>query len=81
MLPPHPARLLLSNASSPASPAPPQDPWGHRTQGWAAQEEVLARKYANVSLRDRVPQAMWRGRTRDERYPARDELRWVRWLL
>ncbi len=54
-----------------------QDPWGHPAQGWAGQAAILSRKYANVSLADRLPQAMWRGRIKDERYPQRDALRWV----
>jgi hypothetical protein len=37
--------------------------------------EVMARKYENVSLLDRIPQAMWRGRTKDKIYPHRDHLR------
>ena len=37
---------------------------------------MLSRKYANISLLDRVPQAMWRGRTKDKIYPHRDHLRY-----
>ena len=36
---------------------------------------MLGAKYANVSLLDRLPQAMWRGRTKDKIYPHRDHLR------
>ncbi|KAI3424060.1 hypothetical protein D9Q98_009423 [Chlorella vulgaris] len=54
-----------------------QDPWGAPVQGWANQAELLVRKYENVSLLDRIPQAQWRGRTKDERYPGRDHLRRV----
>lgn len=70
---------LFTTASSATAPAPPvaQDPWGHPAQGWAGQAAILSRKYANVSLADRLPQAMWRGRIKDERYPQRDALRWV----
>lgn len=45
--------------------------------GWPAQADLLGRKYANVSLADRAPQAMWRGRTHDALYPQRDRLRWA----
>lgn len=62
------------SASSPCPP--PQDPWGHPAHGWAGQAAILSRKYENVSLADRVPQAMWRGRIKDKRYPQRDALRW-----
>ncbi|KAL4451241.1 hypothetical protein ABPG77_009313 [Micractinium sp. CCAP 211/92] len=52
-----------------------EDPWGRPAHGWAAQAEVLRRQYANVSLLDRIPQAVWRGRTTDGTYPERDALR------
>eukprot|EP00887_Chlorella_sp_A99_P007639 scaffold20.g7639.t1 len=55
-----------------------QDPWGNPTMGWEAQACILAAKYGNVSLLDRIPQAssaMWRGRTKDKIYPHRDRLR------
>ncbi|KAL4422975.1 hypothetical protein ABPG75_009172 [Micractinium tetrahymenae] len=52
-----------------------EDPWGRPAHGWAAQAEVLRRQYANVSLLDRIPQAVWRGRTQDSTYPERDALR------
>lgn len=52
-----------------------QDPWGNSAQGWTGQAEVILRKYENISLLDRIPQAMWRGRTTDKIYPHRDHLR------
>lgn len=68
---------LLSPPNPPSPPAPHlQDPWGRPAHGWAGQAAILSRKYANVSLADRVPQAMWRGRTQDAMYPQRDALRW-----
>lgn len=64
---------------SPSRLFPPrhQDPWGGYVYGWPAQADLLRRKYGNVSLAGRVPQAMWRGRTHDALYPERDRLRWV----
>ena len=56
-------------------PACVQDPWGSPAHGWDSQMEVMVRKYENVSLLDRIPQAMWRGRTQDKIYPHRDHLR------
>ncbi|PSC76631.1 O-glucosyltransferase 1-like [Micractinium conductrix] len=51
------------------------DPWGNPAHGWAGQAALLHRKYEHVSLLDRIPQAMWRGRTQDTMYPFRDALR------
>ena len=51
------------------------DPWGNPVIGWDAQREVLMRKYEGVPLSSRLPQALWRGRTRDPMYPHRDALR------
>lgn len=50
-------------------------PGGTPAQGWDAQALLLATKYGNVALRDRLPQAVWRGRLRDKVYPHRDRLR------
>lgn len=72
-----PPLLLSINPAFLPPPTTCQDPWGHPAHGWGGQAAILSRKYANVSLADRVPQAMWRGRIKDERYPQRDALRWA----
>lgn len=51
------------------------DPWGKPVMGWTRQKEVLAKKYGGVDLHDRLPQALWRGRTNDLLYPWRDARR------
>lgn len=52
-----------------------QDPYGNPAHGWDSQMEIIVRKYENVSLLDRIPQGMWRGRTKDKIYAHRDHLR------
>lgn len=43
--------------------------------GWTVQQQYTTQKWANMTLLDRVPQVMWRGRTYDPEFPGRDALR------
>lgn len=43
--------------------------------GWDLQYKWIRELYANISLTDREPQAIWRGRVADDDYPERDALR------
>lgn len=48
---------------------------GQYLHGWEQQFGFLSTKWADVPVLQRVPQAMWRGRTEDPDFPKRDELR------
>ncbi|KAL3133656.1 hypothetical protein ABBQ32_008167 [Trebouxia sp. C0010 RCD-2024] len=67
-------------------PFPDYSYWGHEYtrlrdehfyywHGWDLQYKWIRELYANVSLTDRQPQAIWRGRVADDDYPERDALR------
>lgn len=51
------------------------DPAGELVVGWKQQADFLGAKYAGVSLQERLPQVMWRGRIQDPEHPNRDALR------
>ena len=46
--------------------------------GWDLQYKWIRELYANLTLADRQPQAIWRGRVADDDYPERDALRYGR---
>ena len=51
------------------------DDYFYYWHGWDLQYKWIRELYANTSLVDRWPEAIWRGRVADDDYPERDALR------
>lgn len=51
------------------------DEYFYYWHGWDLQYKWIRHLYSNVTLAQRRPEAIWRGRVADDDYPERDALR------